>query len=78
MYTVIFMVIVTEQKYLTISSGGIRIAVIVCCLGLGGAGSAAIWVPTMLRLLVAKLAAMNGNINTSVCEVSARTGLPRN
>ena len=78
MYTVIFMVTVTEQKYLTISSGGIRIAVIVCCLGLGGAGSAAIWVPTMLRLLVAKLAAMNGNINTNVCEVSARTGLPRN
>ena len=78
MYTVIFMVTVTEQKYLTISSGGIRIAVIVCCLGLGGAGSAAIWVPTMLRFLVAKLAAMNGNINTNVCEVSARTGLPRN
>ena len=78
MYTIIFMVTVTEQKYLTISSGGIRIAVIVCCLGLGGAGSAAIWVPTMLRPLVAKLAAMNGNINTNVCEVSARTGLPRN
>ena len=78
MYIIIPIVTVTEQKYLAISSGGTRIAVIVCCLGLVRAGSAAIWVPTMLRPLVAKLAAMNGNINTNVCEVSARTGLPRN
>ena len=78
MYTAIFMVTVTEQKYLAISSGGTRIAVIVCCLGLGGAGSAAIWVPTMLRLLVAELVAMNVNINRHVYGVSAGTGIPRN
>ena len=78
MYIVIPMVPVTEQRYLAISSGGTRIAVIVCCLGLVCAGSAAIWVPTMLRLLVAELAATNVYINRYVRGVGARIEIPRN